>query len=334
MVTYEQIISELKKKIYKPIYFLTGDEPYFIDRITDYIAANVLTEEEKTFNQIILYGKDTDVPTIINTAKRFPMMAGHHVVIVKEAQTLGSIDDLIYYVEKPLDSTILVINYKYSKLDGRKVIGKALMKHSVFFESKLLYDDKVPEWIAGYLKRKELGMEPGVGILLREYLGNGLSKIVNELDKLIITLPQGEKVITIAHIEKYVGISKDYNIFELYKALGARDVLKANRVIQYFGRNQRDNHISMTISSLYSFFSKILTLHHLKDRSRKNVAAVLQVHPFFVSDYERAAKSFPSEKCIRIISILREFDLKSKGYGNATSSAGDLLKEMLFKILH
>jgi len=331
---YKEIISDLKKKIYKQVYFLTGDEPYYIDRITDYIAENVLTEEEKTFNLMVLYGKDTDIPSIINTAKRFPMMASNQVVIVKEAQNLGSIDDLIYYIEKPLESTLLVINYKYHKLDRRKAITKALMKHSVFFESKKLYDDKVPEWIAGYLKRKNLNMEPGVGILLRESLGNDLSKIVNELDKLIITIPEGEKLISIAHIEKYVGISKEYNIFELYKALGIKDVLKVNRIIQYFGRNQRDNHITQTISSLFAFFSKILTFHTLKDRSRKNVATVLKINPYFVSDYERAAKSFSSGKCIQTISILREFDLKSKGIGNTTSSAGDLLKEMMFKILH
>jgi DNA polymerase-3 subunit delta len=334
MASYEQIIADLKKKNYKPVYFLTGEEPWFIDRITDYIATNVLTEEEKTFNQTILYGKDTDIPTIINTAKRFPMMASYHVVIVKEAQELDKIDDLIYYIDKPLHSTLLVINYKYSKLDGRKAITKALMKYTVFFESKKLYDDKVPDWIGSYLKKKGLGMEPGVGILLCEHIGNDLSKIVNELEKLIITLPQDEKVISIPHIEKYVGISKDYNIFELYKALGVKDVLKANRIINYFGKNQRDNHITMTISSLCSFFSKILIFHSLQDRSRNNVASALKINPYFVSDYERAARSYPPGKCVEVISILREFDLKSKGYGNSTSSAGDLLKEMIYRILH
>jgi DNA polymerase-3 subunit delta len=334
MASYEQIIADLKKKEYHPVYFLTGEEPWFIDRITDYIARNVLTDEEKTFNQTILYGKDTDIPTIINAAKRFPMMASHQVVIVKEAQELDSIDDLIYYLEKPLHSTLLVINYKYSKLDGRKAVTKALMKHAVFFESKKLYDDKIPDWIGSYLKKKGLGMEPGVGILLCEHIGSDLSKIVNELDKLIITLPQDEKVISIPHIEKYVGISKDYNIFELYKALGVKDVLKANQIINYFGKNQRDNHITMTISSLCSFFSKILIFHSLQDRSRNNVASALKINPYFVSDYERAARSYPPGKCVEIISILREFDLKSKGYGNTTSSAGDLLKEMIYRILH
>jgi len=334
MATYEQIIADLKKKEYKPVYFLTGDEPWFIDRITDYIATHVLTEEEKAFNQTILYGKDTDIPTIINTAKRFPMMASRQVVIVKEAQELDNIDDLVYYVEKPLTSTLLVINYKYKKLDGRKAITKTLMKHTEFYESKKLYDDKIPDWIENYLKKKKVGMEPGVGILLCDHLGNDLSKIVNELEKLIITLPKDEKVISIPHIEKYVGISKDYNIFELYKALGVKDVLKANRIINYFGKNQRDNHITMTISSLFSFFSKILTFHSLQNRSRNNVASVLKINPYFVSDYEQAAKKFPPGKCVEIISILREYDLKSKGYGNSTSSAGDLLKEMIYRIMH
>lgn len=334
MPTYEQIIADLKKKQYHPVYFLTGDEPWFIDRITDYIAANVLTEEEKSFNQTILYGKDTDIATVINTAKRFPMMASHQVVIVREAQEMDTIDDLVYYVEKPQPSTLLVINYKYRRLDGRKSVTKALMKHALFFESKKLYDDKIPDWIGNYLKKKGLGMEPGVGILLCDHLGNDLSKIVNELEKLIITLPQERKEITIPHIEKYVGISKDYNIFELYKALGVKDVLKANRIINYFGKNQRDNHITMTISSLFTFFSRILTFHSLKDRSRKNVASVLKINPYFVSDYERAARSYSPGKCIEIISILREFDLKSKGYGDSTSTAGDLLKEMIYRIMH
>lgn len=334
MVTYEQITAELKKRIFKPVYFLTGDEPYFIDRITDYIAEHALGEEEKIFNQIILYGKDTDVPTVINTAKRFPMMAERQVVIVKEAQNLENIDDLVYYLEHPLVSTILVINYKYRKLDKRKNLYKSLQKNAVLYESKQLYDDKIPEWIATYLKRKKIGMEPGVGILLREYLGNDLSKIVNELDKLIITLPEGNEVITIPHVERYTGISKEYNIFELYKALTNRNVLKANRIVDYFGKNQRDNHISLTISSLYFFFSKVLSLHYLKDRSKKNVASALRINPFFVDDYTKAAGKYPPAKLADIISILREYDLKSKGIGNTTSGPGDLLKEMIFKILH
>jgi DNA polymerase-3 subunit delta len=332
--SYEQIIGDLQKKIYQPVYFLTGDEPYYIDKITDFAAKNILTPEEQSFNQTILYGKDSDAVGVTNHAKRFPMMANHQVIIVKEAQEVKNFDDLVHYIENPLKSTVLLLNYKYKTLDKRKKIYKALQQNAVIFESKKLYDDKVPGWIAGYLKQKKYQIEPKAAVLLTEFLGNELSKISNELDKLVLTLPEGMSIITADHIERNIGISKEYNNFELQNALVARDVLKANRIIRYFADNQKNHHISQTIIHLYFFYSKILLYHGLKDKSRQNVAASLKVHPFFVSEYEKAARIYNIKRTARIISWLRDYDLKSKGYGGSGSRPGDLMKELIYKILH
>ncbi len=328
------ILRDLKNKNYKPIYFLMGEEPYYIDLITDYIASNVLDESEKALNQIILYGKDTTVPDIINTARRYPMMASHQVVIVKEAQTLNDIDNLCYYAEAPLHSTILVINYKYKSLDGRKKLSRIISEKGVLFESKKLYDDNIPGWITNWLKEREKDIELKASVLLTEFLGKDLGKIVNELEKLIITLPEGSDTITAEHIEKNIGISKDYNNFELNKALIQKNVLKANRIINYFDKNQKNNPVFITISSLYYLFSRILLYHSIKDKSKKNVASALNINPFFVSDYELAARTYTHDEVVLIIALLREYDLKSKGYGNVSMPPGGLLKELVYRILH
>ncbi len=333
-MTHEEIIRELKTKNYRPIYFLMGEEPYFIDLVTSYIENNVLSEEEKTFNQMILYGKDTDVPNIINTARRFPMMSSHQVVIVREAQSLARIEDLIHYVNAPLASTILVVNYKYKKLDKRKKLFKEIEKKGVILDSRRLYEDKVPSWIGSYLMPSGKKIDPKAAMILTEFLGNDLGKIANELDKLILILPAGEDIIYPKHIEENIGISKDYNNFELNNALGQRNVLKANRIINYFASNQRSNPLTLSITSMYFFFSKLLNYHFLKDRSRRNVASILKIDPYFVKDYEGAARIYNPAKTVKVISLLREFDLKSKGFGNVSTTHGDLLKELVYKIMH
>jgi DNA polymerase-3 subunit delta len=333
-MNYREIISTLKQKQYKPIYFLMGDEPYFIDLITQYITDNILTEAEKSFNQLILYGKDTDTPSIINTAKRFPMMASHQVVIVKEAQHLRDIDNLQYYAEKPLQSTILVINYKYKKLDKRKKLYKLINDQGIVFASDKLYEDKVAPWITAYLQQKNLKINPKAAALLVEFLGNDLGRLVNELEKLILTLPKNVDAIDSEHIEKNIGISKDYNNFELQKALIDKDVLKANRIVNYFTKNSKDNPFVVTITVLFSFFSKLLLLHNAKDKSRTGLASMLKVHPYFIPDYQKASKIYSPSRVISIISWLREYDVKSKGLGNVSTPHGELLKEMIYKILH
>ncbi|MDK2977898.1 MAG: polymerase subunit delta [Bacteroidales bacterium] len=332
---YEQIIADLKNKIYKPIYFLFGDEPYFIDLITKYIQNNVLTEEEKAFNQTILYGKDTDIYSVINAAKRFPMMANYQVVIVKEAQDIKDIEPLVHYATTPLKSTILVINYKYKTIDKRKKLYRVIHENAVAFESRKLYDNEIPGWINNYVKTKNKQIGPNSGMLLNEYLGNNLGKIANELDKLIITLPDKEDKITTAHIERNIGISKDYNNFELHKALTQKNVLKSNRIVNYFAHNPKDNPITLTLTSLYMFYSKVLAYHFIKNKKdRRSVAATLKVNPYFLGDYETAARQYNPKKVVEIIELLREYDLRSKGYNNVSTSPGELLKELVYKILH
>jgi len=327
-------MSDLRNRIFKPVYFLAGEEPYYIDLITDYIAEKVLPEAEKSFNQIIFYADDTNIHSIIDVARRFPMMASHQVVIIREAQSLKKIDDLSIYLEKPLASTILVFCYKYRSLDKRTKLLKSLETHAVYFESPRLRDYQIPGWIEMYLMKKGIKTDPSASAMLTEYLGTDLHKIANELDKLIITLPGGKPVITTLLIEKNIGISKDYNNFELQKAIGEKNILKANMIVRYFSNNQKDNPITLSIASLFSFFSKLLQYHYLTDKSKNNVASVLKVNPFFVKDYESAALKYNVSKTVQIISLLRTFDMKSKGFGDSGTEPGELLRELVFRILH
>jgi len=262
------------------------------------------------------------------------MMASHQVLIVKEAQSLKKIEDLIIYLEKPLLSTILVFSYKYKTIDKRTKLFKTLESHGVYFESGRIRDYLIPAWIERYLMVKGIKTDPSASAMLTEYLGTDLHKIVNELDKLIITLPQGKPIITTALIEKNIGISKDYNNFELQKAVGEKNILKANMIVHYFADNSKDNPITLSIASLFGFFSKLLTYHYLTDKSKNNVAAVLKVNPFFVREYENSASKYNVAKTVQIISLLRTYDMKSKGYGDPGTDPGDLLKELVFKILH
>jgi len=333
---YNRIISDLRKKIYKNVYFLHGDEPYYIDLLIDFIEDNILEEEEKSFNQVILYGEETNMPDIINTARRFPMMSNQQVVIVKEAHYLKDLDLLKTYLENPLDSTVLVISYKYRKLDKRTSLYKALdsNKSVELYLSERLRDYQVPDWIDSYLNEHNIQAERNVSHILTEYLGSDLSRIVNELDKLLISLDRGEHKITAEDIEKRIGISKDFNNFELQNAIGRKDLLKANRIINHFGHNPKDNPLPVTMAAVFSFFRKLLIYHFLKDKSRNNVASILRINPYFVGDYELASRNFDAAKTIQVIGLLREFDMKSKGVGDLSSSEGDLLKELLYKILH
>lgn len=332
--SYEAILGDLKNKKFSSIYLFMGEEPYFIDALSEYITHNILSEEEKSFNFNVLYGKDTEAATIINTAKRYPMMAPYQIVIVKEAQNLKKIEDLIYYVEKPQPQTILVLNYKYGKINKTKKLYKALKKSAVILESDKLYEDKIPAWINQYLKPKKVIIRPEAAILLVEFLGSNLGKIAAELDKLIITLPAGQPEINKDHIEKNIGISKDYNNFELQKAISIKNAFKAMQIVDYFNKNPKDNPIVVTITSLYFYFSKLLTYHFLPDKSKSSVASNLRINPYFVGEYVAAAKLYKAGKVVQVISLLREYDLKSKGYKNASTPHGELLREMIFKILH
>ncbi|MDY0253523.1 MAG: DNA polymerase III subunit delta [Tenuifilaceae bacterium] len=336
--TSAEIINDLKKKIYKPVYILSGDEHYYIDVISDFIAEDVLSESEKAFNQTIAYGKDIDVNAIIEISRRFPMMANHQVVIVREAQQIKKLEELEVYLKAPQKSTILVICHKLApgaKVGaGLKKLFTLAGKVGVYFESKRLYDNQVPAWIASFLSQKGLTLSPASAELLKDYLGNDLNKIANELEKLIITLADGQSKITTEHIERNIGISKDFNRFELTNALGARDVLKANRIVDYFAKNPGPNPMVLSTMAIYQYFSKVFKCHFIADKSERNLAVVLGVNPFFVSDYVKASRIYNPRKCVQVFELLREYDLRSKGVNNDSVDNGELLKELVYKILH
>lgn len=340
-MTAAEIIKDLKARKFKPVYLLHGDEPYFIDEVSNYIERHVLPDAEKGFNQTVLYGKDTDIMAVLNAAKRYPMMADYQVVMVKEAQDLKwgkddddkkSINPLLNYLDSPLPSTILVFCYKYGKFDKRKKTYKAIEKNGLIFESGSLYDNKIPGWIEGYVAARNYKLSGQASAMLAEYLGNDLSKIANELDKLMLNIAEGQEI-SIKSIHDNIGISKEYNVFELQSALAKKDVVKANQIINYFEANPKANPIVVLMANLYSYFSKVLQIHYLKDKSQQAIAKEIGVNPYFVKDYEQAVRSFDYGKTMHIISLLREYDLKSKGVDSA-SSHGELMKEMLFKILH
>lgn len=329
-----RIVNDIKQGNIKPIYFFMGEEPYYIDKLTEYIENNILTEDEKGFNQMVLYGKDVTIEEVIANAKRYPMMAERQVVIVKEAQELSrTIEKLEGYAENPQPTTVLVFAYKYKTLDKRKKVTKLLDKQGMVFESKKMYENQVADWIKRVLSGKGYGIEPKAAAMLVEFLGNDLSRISNELDKLAIIVPEGA-VITPKIIEDNIGFSKDYNVFELRKALGERDQLKAYKIADYFAQNPKDNPLVMTVGLVFGFFSQLLQYHGLPDKSPGNVAKALKVNPYFVKDYDIAFRNYPMRKVSAIVAALRDIDVKSKGVGANNISQGDLLKEMLVKIFN
>ena len=328
------ILKDIKNKKFAPIYFLSGEEPFFIDQVSKAIESDVLTEDEKGFNQTILYGNDVEMADVLALAKQFPMGAERQVVIVKEAQHLSrSIDQLESYAENPQPSTVLVFNYKGKSLDKRKKLYKTLQKNSVVLETKRIYDNQIPDWIETTAKEMGMNLEAKSKFMMAESLGSDLGRIYNELQKLKILAETGN--ITPEIIQKNIGISKDYNNFELRNAIETRNAVKAFKIANYFSQNPKDNPQVVTLSILYQTFSNIIVYHTLSDKSQSNVAKELGLHPFFVKDAATAAKNYPLKKATRIISLLRETDVKSKGVGSTGNvSDGDLLNELLFKILN
>lgn len=328
----KKIITEIKNGSISPIYFLMGEEAYYIDGITQFIENNLLSEEEKGFNQIVLYGRDVSIEEIIGHAKRYPMMAERQVVIVKEAQDLSrTIENLLSYAENPQPSTVLVICYKYKKLDARKKLSKVLKQNAVLFESKKLYENQVPDWIRRVMSGKGYTITPKAAQMLTEFLGNDLGKVNNELEKLQLIIKPGEEI-TPQIVEENIGISKDFNNFELQNAIGVKDVKKAFGIVQYFAQNPKNHPMVMTVALLYNFFSKLLKYHALTDKSLAPKA--LGVNPYFIKDYQVAARNYPMKKVSSIVSSIREVDMKSKGVGAANLPQGDLLKELLVKIFN
>ncbi len=327
-----KIVNDIKAGNIKPIYFLMGEEPYYIDKLTEYMEANLLAEEEKGFNQTILYGRDVSIEDIVSTAKRYPMMAERQVVIVREAQELSrTIDKLESYAENPMPTTVLVFAYKYKTLDKRKKVTKVLGKNGLVYESKKLYENQVGDWLKRVLAGKKLNIEPKAAAMLVDFLGTDLSKIANELDKLAIILPKGS-TITPEIIEENIGFSKDFNVFELRKAIGEKNQKKAYQIAQYFADNPKDNPLVLTVGQTFGFFIQLLKYHGLKDKNPKNVASALGINPFFVKEYDVAIKNYPMKKVSAIVATLRDIDVKSKGVGASSVGSGDLMKEMLAKI--
>lgn len=328
----KQIIGDIKQGNIAPIYFLMGEEPYYIDGISDFIEDHLLSEEEKGFNQMVLYGRDVTIEDIVSNAKRYPMMAEKQVVIVKEAQELSrTIENLVSYVENPQPTTVLVICYKYKKLDARKKLAKAFKKTGVLFESSKLYENQVPDWIRRVLAGKGYTITPKASQMLTEFLGNDLSKVNNELEKLQLIIKPGEQI-TPQIVEENIGISKDYNNFELQSAIATKDIKKAFGIVQYFGQNPKNHPIVMTVALLYSFFSKLLKYHSISDKS--TAPKLLGVNPYFIKEYQEAARNYPMKKVSAIVSAIRDIDMKSKGVGASNLSQGDLLKELLVKIFN
>jgi DNA polymerase III subunit delta len=329
-----KITNDIKSGNIKPIYFFMGDEPYYIDKLTEFIEESILSEDEKGFNQMVIYGRDTTVEDVISNAKRYPMMAERQVVVVREAQELSkTIDKLESYAENPQETTVLVFAYKYKTLDKRKKLTKLLDKIGVVFESKKMYENQVGTWIQRILQGKGYSIEPKANAMLVEFLGNDLSRISNELNKLQIILPKGS-TISAKDIEENIGFSKDFNVFELQNALGSKNQLKAYQIAQYFADNPKDNPMVVTTSLVFSFFVKLLKYHGMKDKNPKNVAAALGVSPYFLKDYDLALRNYPMKKVSSIVATLRDVDNKSKGIGANSLSNHDLLKEMLVKIFN
>ncbi|MEH0155306.1 DNA polymerase III subunit delta [Limibacter armeniacum] len=337
--TAESVLKDLEAKKFAPLYFLQGDEPYFIDSITEFIEQNALTEAERSFNQSVVYGKDVTMNQVLESARRFPMMAMRQVLIVKEAQGIQDIgrkaaqEQLITYAQNPVPSTVLVFAFKNKSLDGRSQLKKTLEKHAVFVDSKKLYDNKVPSWIKQHCKLKGFNIKDRAVGLLADHIGNDLARIANELDKMMLNYEDGSVEITETMISKHVGISREYNVFELQSALGKKEVFKANQILNYFEANPKNNPVIPIISMLFSYFSKVMLVHQNRSLPKNELARLLGVNPYFVSEYMLASQNYPLNTTLNIIKYLHQADLQSKGV-ESVASESQLLKELVFKIMH
>ena len=335
-LTYEEVMSNLRERHYAPVYYLMGEESYYIDMISNYIIDNVLTDDEKEFNLTVAYGSDVDIATIINAAKRYPMMSEYQVVVVKEAQNVKNMDELAFYLQKPLKSTILVLCHKNGTVDRRKKLVTEIGKcGGVLFESKKLKDYQLPPFINAYMMQKGLEMDPKATQMMADFVGADLSRMTGELDKLVITQPAGSTRVTPEQIERNIGISKDYNNFELRNALIEKDVLKANRIIKYFAENPKTNPIQMTLAILFSFYSNLFMAYYAPQKTEAGIAAFLEMRSAWgAKDYVTAMRNYSGVKVMQILREIRYTDARSKGIGNNSISDADLLRELVFKILH
>ena len=334
-MTYEDIAKDIKNGKFAPVYLLMGEEDYYIDRISDYIVEKALDENEKEFNLTIMYGLDTDMASVVNNAKRYPMMSEHQVVVVKEAQNLRSWEELSFYMQKPLTSTILVFCYKHGTMDRRKKIVAEIEKNGAVFESKKLKENLLPGFITTYMKRRKMEIDDTAAQLMAEFVGNDLNRLAGELDKLIITMPKDRNRITPVEIERNIGISKDYNNFELKNALITKDTLKANKIVKYFSDNPKSNPLQPTLALLFNYFSNLMVAYYAPERTENGVAAYLGLKsPWLAKEYIAGMKAYTGVKVMNIITQIRLCDARSKGIGNVSLSPGELLRELVYFILH
>lgn len=328
---YQDIIKDWKSNKFKPLYWLEGEEDFFIDQVVDYAEHTLLSEADQGFNLTVFYGKDTDWATVINACRRYPMFADRQVVILKEAQAMRDLLKLEAYIAQPLESTVFVVAHKQGKLDGRSKMSKLIKEKGVVLSTKKLYDNQLPSWAEAYVRSQGLAISEKACILLADHIGNDLSRIANEIDKLLVNLPEGKKIDE-SDIEKYVGISKEYNVFELQNALGQQDIGKVMRIARYFSANPKAAPIQMVIPALYNYFAKINLLFGVKG-GEKEMAAALGVHPFFLKDYTAAARNYGPEGAERAILLLHKYNLRSIGIGDSGNEDGELMKELLFRLM-
>jgi DNA polymerase-3 subunit delta len=338
-VNVKKIVADLKAGKYAPVYFLQGEETFYIDLISDYIEKNALSESEKGFNQVVVYGKDVTMATILTHARRFPMMAQRQVVIVKEAQDIQDLNKeiggklMLDYITKAVPSTILVFCHKNKSLDKRKELGKKIDQYSVCITTKKVYENQLPEFISEYTRDKKLTIEDRAVQALCEYVGNDLHRLANEIDKLVISLPAGESI-TAERVMNQVGVSKEYNIFELQKAIIQKDALLATKIVNYFESNPKKNPIIPIVAYLYSFFSKLLVATQASDKSEKGLASELKVSPYAVRDYSMALRQYPLPKIIDNIASIKEADLKSKGVNTGSAGDSQVIRELVWRLMH
>ncbi len=330
---YKLILRDIEAKKFEKIYFLHGEEAFYIDILTDAIIKNAMDDTERDFNQTIIYGKDAEILSLISEAKSFPMMGTRRLVVLKEAQEFKQIDELDAYFQQPLDTTILVINYKYKNFDSRKKALKSAASNGLVFKSDKIRDYQLVDWISKYVKDVGYSITPKAAMLLAEFLGTDLSRIANELDKLQILIEKGTTINDV-HIEENIGISKDYNAFELQNAIAARDVPKAFTIVDYFSHNPKAVSIQQVIPTIFTFFIRLMSIHFMPVKSREAVAAKLKVHPYVAGELTSATKVYNPKKLAANIAVLHEYDLKSKGIENSSTTEGELMKEMIYRLMH
>lgn len=328
-------MSELKSGTYRPVYYLMGEEGYFTDKITDYVMENALTEMERDFNLTVFYGLETTMDNVVTAAKRFPMMAERQVIIVKEAQMIKNTDALLYYLQAPQPTTVLLFAHKNGSLDKRKKVAAELERTGVVLDSKKLRDDQLPAFITGYMREKGLTADNKSVLMIRESIGADLARIAGEIDKLAIALPAGSATVTPDLVEEHIGISKEYNNFELQNAIVNKDIYKANKIINYFAQNPKKNPIQMTLALLFSFFSNVMMSYYAPDKSERGVAEFLGLRSAWgVGDYIKSMKNYRAMHVMEILHLIRLADAQSKGAEGSQTPDGEIMRELLYKILH